>query len=72
MTMDVKIPTFDVSDMTYGVKELHEIRSELIDLRNKVLAENNFDASVLLSHTVSLLYQMADHVWGEEWRNRTR
>jgi hypothetical protein len=61
-----EVVTFEVGGINYGPNDYVWLRQDLINERDKALKQNDFSASVVLSHTIGLLHMMAKHIWSIE------
>lgn len=59
--------TFEVDGVQMGMEEWHQLREDLIKVRDTALTANDFTASVLLSHVIAGMYQAAEKLWGNNW-----
>jgi len=62
---------FHIAGASYGPEEAFELRQELINLRDESLAQNDFEWSVKLSHSIALMFDMGVHIWGNDFAQLT-
>ncbi len=59
--------TFRYNDTDHGPEQIREQRAALIELRDEMLKAGAMDWAVVISLNIAALYEMAKHIWGEEW-----
>lgn len=47
---------FTIDEQTYSKDDLISLRGEVIEVRNNLLVNGNFEQSVILTHTIAFLY----------------
>lgn len=52
--------TIQFDGMTFGSEEVKSLREEVIHIRDEALRQNAFKESIILSHTVALMYHLAE------------
>jgi hypothetical protein len=64
---DEALWSFHLDGMDYGMEEVSQLRDDLCQHRDAALKANDFTTSVLLSHVIATMYNMAEKIWGDAW-----